>query len=137
MRIFLVADAGLPAIVLTTTLAAVACLRLLAPARPTDAGSCDANVDPLAWRMVGVPVAVAFSLLTVLAWTVGVSAVVLLTAIGPPGPVAGPMRLVAPAGALLLAWAAARLLVRPSHRLFPDEPDESAAAVHRPRDHAA
>ncbi|WP_234544883.1 hypothetical protein [Streptomyces shenzhenensis] len=133
MRTFLVAATGLPTILPTTALVAVVCFWLLTLAHLTDAGSFDADVDRRAWPMGGVPVAVALSLLTVLAWILSVSAVVVLSAIGPPGPVAGPLRLVAPAGALLLAWPATRLLVRPLHRLFPDEPDDPDEPLAIPR----
>ncbi|WP_181806572.1 hypothetical protein [Streptomyces shenzhenensis] len=118
----------------------VVCFWLLALARPADAGSFDADVDLRAWRTDGVPVAVALSLLTVPARTLSVSAVVVLTAIGPPGTVAGPLLLVAPAGALLLAWPATRLLVRPLHLFFPDErddPDEPVATSRAQWDRAA
>lgn len=131
---FLLAATGLPTILPTAALVVVACFWLLALARVTAVDSFDADVDLRAWRMSGVPVAVALSLLTVLAWCLSVSAAVLLTVFRPQGSVAGLLRLAAPAGALLLAWAATCLIVRPLHRLFPDEP---AVAVPPPRGHAA
>ncbi|MFJ9539859.1 hypothetical protein ACIRPX_21675 [Streptomyces sp. NPDC101225] len=134
MRTFLVAATGLPTILPTAALVVVVCFWLLALVRITGVDSFDADVDLRAWRLGGVPVAVALSLLTVLAWGLSVSAAVLLTVFRPPGAVAGPLRLAAAAGALLLAWAAACLIVRPLHRLFPDEP---AAAVPPPPGHAA
>lgn len=140
MRTFLVAATGLPTILPTTAMVAVVCFWLLALAHLADIGSFDADVDLRAWPMGGVPVAVALSLLTVLAWTLSVSAVVVLSAIGPPGPVTGLLRLVAPVGALLLAWPVTRLLVRPLHRFFPDEqddPDEPVATRRAQWDRAA
>ncbi|MEU9409577.1 hypothetical protein AB0E08_28320 [Streptomyces sp. NPDC048281] len=140
MRTFLVAATGLPTILPTTAMVAVVCFWLLALAHLADAGSFDADVDLRAWRMDGVPVVVALSLLTVLGWTLSVSAVVVLTAVGPPGPVAGPLRLAVPAGALLIAWTATRLLVRPLHRFFSDaqdDPDEPVATSRARRARAA
>ncbi|MFF7980145.1 hypothetical protein ACFZDK_13590 [Streptomyces sp. NPDC007901] len=134
MRTLLVAATGLPTILPTTALVVVVCFWLLALARLTDAGGFDADVDLRPWRMGGVPVALALSLLTALAWSLSVSAAVLLTVFRPPGPVAGSLRLAAPAGALFLAWGATRLIVRPLQRLFPNEP---AAALPPPADHAA
>ncbi|MGY4926413.1 hypothetical protein [Streptomyces sp. 900105755] len=64
----------------------------------------------------------------------------MLTAAGPPGPVAGPLRPAAPAGALLIAWTATRLLVRPVHRLLPaeqDDPDDPVALSRARWDRAA
>ena len=133
MRTLLVAATGLPTILPTAALVVVVCFWVLALVRVTDIDSFDADVDLRAWRLGGVPVSVALSLLTVLAWCLSVSAVVLLTVFRPPGP-AGLLRLATPAGAILLAWGATCLIVRPLHRLFPDEP---VAAVPSSPGHAA
>ncbi|MFE6555719.1 hypothetical protein ACFVHS_46345 [Streptomyces sp. NPDC057746] len=122
MRRILVAATGLPTILPTRALVAVACPWLLACL--TDVGSFDADVDLWAWRLDGVPVSVALSLLTVLGWTFSVSVVVLLTTIESPGHLAGPLCLAAAAGAPLLAWTATHLIVQPLRQLSPDERDE-------------
>ncbi|WDV49337.1 hypothetical protein PV963_02315 [Streptomyces coeruleorubidus] len=132
MRTLLAAATAPPTILLTAALVVVVCFWLLAAVGVTDVGSFDADVDLRAWRMDGVPVTVAFSLLTALAWSLSVGAAVLFTAFAIPGPVAGMLYLVAPVGAMLVAWGATCLIVRPLHRLFPDEPGPSV-----PADHAA
>ncbi|MFG2549487.1 hypothetical protein [Streptomyces sp. NPDC048581] len=122
MRTFLAAATGLPAILLTTALVVVVCFWLLVAVGVADADSFDTDVDLRAWRMSGVPVTVAFSLLTVLAWSLSVGAAVLLAVFVRTGLVAGVLRLIVPVGALIVAWAATSLIVRPLHRLHPDEP---------------
>ncbi|MFH8498663.1 hypothetical protein [Streptomyces coeruleorubidus] len=130
MRTLLAAAAGPPTILLTAALVVVVCFWLLAAVGVTDVGSFDADVDLRAWRMDGVPVTVAFSLLTVLAWSLSVGAAVLFAAFAVLGPVAGMLHLVAPVAAMLVAWGATCLIVRPLHRLFPDEPGPSVRADH-------
>jgi hypothetical protein len=132
MRTLLAAATGPPTILLTAALVVVVCFWLLAAVGVTDIGTFDADVDLRAWRMDGVPVTVAFSLLTVLAWSLSIGAAVLFAAFALPGPVAGLLHLVAPVGAMLVAWGATCLIVRPLHRLFPDESGQSL-----PADHAA
>lgn len=121
MRTFLMAATGLPTIVLTAALVVVACFWLLVAVGVTAADSFDADADLRPSGMGGVPVAVAFSLLTLLAWTLSVGAVFVLTALALPGLAAGLLHLVAPVGALVVAWLLTSLFVRPLHRLFPDE----------------
>ncbi|MFD5269489.1 hypothetical protein [Streptomyces sp. NPDC058335] len=123
MRTFLAAATGLPTILLTAALVVVACFWLLAAVGVAAVGSFDTDVDLRAWHMAGVPVTVAFSVLTVLAWSLGVGATVAVAVFVPPGPVTGLLlRPVVAGGAVLAAWATTRVLVRPLHRLFPDEP---------------
>ncbi|MFK4106449.1 hypothetical protein ACI2L1_41655 [Streptomyces sp. NPDC019531] len=131
MRTFLAAATGLPTILLTAALVVVVCFWLLAAVGAAGVDSFDTDVDLRAWRMGGVPVAVAFSVLTVLAWCLSVGAAVLLAVYARPGPVAGMLRLVVPVGALFVAWAATCLIVRPLHRLFPDEPVPSVPSEAR------
>jgi hypothetical protein len=125
MSTLLAVAAGPPTILLTAALVVVVCFWLLAAVGVTDVGSFDADVDLRAWRMDGVPVTVAFSLLTALAWSLSVGAAVLFAALALPEPVAGMLHLVAPVGAMLVAWGTTCLIVRPLHRLFPDEPGAS------------
>ncbi len=122
MRTVLAAATGLPTMVLTAALVVVVCFWALAAMGVAAVDSFDADVDLRAWRMGGVPVTVAFSLLTVLAWSLSVGAAVLLAAFAPSGPAIGLLRLAVPVLALCVAWAATSLIVRPLHRLFPDEP---------------
>ncbi|MER6093301.1 hypothetical protein [Streptomyces bluensis] len=122
MRTFLVAATGLPTILPTAALVVVVCFWLLSALGVADIDAFDTDVDLRAWRMSGVPVTVALSVLTVLAWSLSVGAALLIAVFVPPGPFEGLLRLVACAGALLVAWATTCLIVRPLHRLFPDEP---------------
>ncbi|MFI2347122.1 hypothetical protein ACH492_08690 [Streptomyces sp. NPDC019443] len=122
MRTFLVAATGLPTILLTAAVVVVVCFWLLAGVGAVGIDSFDTDVDLRAWRLGGVPVAVAFSVLTVLAWSLSVGAAVVVAVFVLPGPVTGLLRLVVPVGALLVAWATTCLIVRPLHCLFPDEP---------------
>ncbi|WP_328875550.1 hypothetical protein OHT76_38795 [Streptomyces sp. NBC_00287] len=122
MRTLLVAATGLPTILLTAALVVVAVFWLLVAVRVAAPDSFDTDVDLQAWRMGGVPVAVAFSLLTVIGWALSVGATVALTTVAPPGPATGLLRLAVPVGALFVAWPTTSLIVRPLHRPFPDEP---------------
>jgi hypothetical protein len=131
MRTFLAAATGLPTILLTAALVVVVCFWLLAAVGVAGVDSFDTDVDLRAWRTSGVPVTVAFSLLTVLAWCLSVGAAVLLAVFALPGPVAGMLRLVVPVGALFVAWVATCLIVRPLHRFFPDEPGPSVPSEAR------
>jgi hypothetical protein len=72
--------------------------------------------------MSGVPVTVAFSLLAVLAWSLSAGAAVVLGVLAPPTPADGLLRLIAPVGALLVAWVMTRWIVGLLRRRFPDEP---------------
>ncbi|MEW2433242.1 hypothetical protein AB0952_03480 [Streptomyces caniferus] len=127
MGAILAAAAGFPAIVFTAALVVVVVFWLLVAVRVTDSGSFDADADVDAWGMGGVPVTVAFSAMTVLAWIVSVTGTVLLDPVASPGMDRALIRLAVLAAALLIAWRGARVLVRPLHRLFPDEPDSSRA----------
>ncbi|MCX5527114.1 hypothetical protein OG342_30350 [Streptomyces bobili] len=123
MRAFLAAATGLPTILLTAALVVVACFWLLAALGLAAVGSFDTDVDLRAWHLSGVPVTVAFSLLTVLAWSSAVGTTLLVAEIAPPGPLTGLLlRPVTTGVAVLAAWATTRALVLPLHRLFPDEP---------------
>ncbi|MFI5794336.1 hypothetical protein [Streptomyces sp. NPDC051677] len=122
MRTFLAAATGLPAILPTAALVVIVCFWLLVALGVVSARDFDADADLRAWGMGGVPVAVAVSALTALAWSLSVGTTLLLTAFAPPGPATVLLRMVVPVAALLAAWRLTCLLVRPLHRLFPDEP---------------
>ncbi|WP_203729446.1 hypothetical protein [Streptomyces sp. SID12501] len=98
MSTFLAVATGLPTILLTAALVVVVCFWLLAAAGVADVDSFDMDVDLGAWRMGGVPVTVAFSLLTLLAWNLSIGAAALLDVVALRGTVAGMLRLVVPSG---------------------------------------
>ncbi|MFG2026295.1 hypothetical protein [Streptomyces sp. NPDC048825] len=125
MRAFLEAATGFPTLLFTAALVVVVGFWVLVAfgAAGSDSFDADADADLDAWGMGGVPVAVAFSLLTVLAWFLSLGTAILLDAYVPSGILGGLLRLVVPLGVLLAAWRLTRLFVRPLHRLFPDEPE--------------
>ncbi len=127
MRAFFAATTGFPILLFTAALLVVLGFWLLVAFRAAGADSFDADVDLDAWGLDGVPVALAFSVLTVFAWLLGLGAVILLDVLGSTGMVTVLVKLAVPVVALLLAWRLTRLFVRPLHRLFPDDP-----AVSRP-----
>ncbi|MBQ1088841.1 hypothetical protein [Streptomyces sp. B93] len=128
MRTFVEAATGLPTLLFTTALVVVACFWLLVGLRLTTVDTFDADADLRAWGLGGVPVAVAFSLLTAIAWGLAVGTTLLLADFVPAGAAAGLLRLATPAGALLVAWRTTRLLVRLSRRHFPEERDPELPA---------
>ncbi|CAL9409251.1 hypothetical protein [Streptomyces sp. enrichment culture] len=128
MRTFVEAATGLPTLLFTAALVVVFCFWLLVAAGVADSRGFDSDADLDALGMGGVPVAVAFSLLTVFAWLLATGAGVLLAAVLPEGPAAGLLRPLAACGALLASWRLTRLTVRPLRPLFPDGPGPSPAA---------
>ena len=129
MWTFLEAATGLPALLFTAALIVVVCFWVLVAVGATTADSFDSDADLDAWGMGGVPVTVALSLVTALAWFVAVGATVLLADFAPTGTLTGVLRLLAPPGALLMAWRLTRLFVRPLYRLFCDEPSQPASGT--------
>ncbi|MGY6024269.1 hypothetical protein [Streptomyces spinosirectus] len=125
MRALVEAATGFPVILCTTALIVVVVFWLLVAAGAAAVNSFDADIDLGALGMDGVPVAVAMSLLTALAWLLGVGSTLALAVLPPTGAAAGVLRLVVPVAGLFAAWRLTCLFVRPLHRLFPDE---SAAA---------
>ncbi|WP_406411566.1 hypothetical protein [Streptomyces sp. NBC_01614] len=135
MRTFLAVATGLPTILLTAALVVMVCFWFLVAAGFTTAYSFDADLDLRAWGMGGVPVTIAVSSLTVLAWSLSVGGTLVLVAFTSPGPATGLLRMVVPVLALLAAWRMTRLFVRPLHRLFPDESGLPGLGRTRERDH--
>ncbi|MCX5006725.1 hypothetical protein OHB05_29505 [Streptomyces sp. NBC_00638] len=136
MRTFVEAATGLPGILLTAALVVAVCFWLLVAVGAVRVDSFDADADLTAWSMGGVPVTVALSLLTVVAWLLNVVATALLTVLAPSGTVNGVLHLLAPAGSLLVAWRLTCLFVRPLHRHFPEETGPLADhRKHRRRTH--
>ncbi|WP_206307011.1 hypothetical protein [Streptomyces sp. F001] len=128
MRGFLEAATGFPALLFTAALVVVGCFWLLVAVGAAEPDSFDRDADLDAWGMGGAPVAVAFSLLTVFAWLLGLGAAILLDAFAASGVLGGLLRITAPVWALLVAWRLTCVFVRPLHRLFPDEPGPSRPA---------
>jgi hypothetical protein len=138
MRTLLAVATGPPTILLTTALVVLLCFWLLVAAGFTSVGTFDADANLRAWGMGGVPVAVAVTVLTAVAWFLSVGGVLLLVVFAPPCAATGLLRMVLPVAALPVAWRLTCRFVRPLHRLFPDEPtppDRGRARDHV--DHAA
>lgn len=136
MRTFVEAATGLPGILFTAALVVAVCFWLLVAVGVVTVDSCDADADLDAWSMGGVPVTVALSLLTVLAWLLNVAVTALLSVLAPSGTVTGVLHLLAPAGSLFVAWRLTCLFVRPLRRHFPVEPGPLADhRKHRRRTH--
>ncbi|MET9828015.1 hypothetical protein ABZ078_01615 [Streptomyces sp. NPDC006385] len=125
MWTFLAVATGLPTILLTAALVVVVCFWFLVVAGFTSVGSFDTDMDLRRWGMGGVPVTVAVSSLTVLAWSLSVGGTLALVPLTPPGPATGLPRLIVPVLALLVAWRLTCLFVRPLHRIFPAPPSAS------------
>ncbi|MEU9166992.1 hypothetical protein AB0D34_04165 [Streptomyces sp. NPDC048420] len=123
MRMLLSVVTGPPTILLTTALVVLLCFWLLVATGLTSASTFDADADLRAWGMGGVPVAVAVTMLTAVAWFLSVGSVLLLAVCTPPCAATGLLRMVLPVAALPVAWRLTCLFVRPLHRLCPDEPD--------------
>ncbi|MEJ8672736.1 hypothetical protein WKI71_43535 [Streptomyces sp. MS1.AVA.1] len=96
MRTFLAVATGLPTILLTAALVVMVCFWFLVAAGFTTAHSFDADLDLRAWGMGGVPVTIAVSSLTVLAWSLSVGGTLVLVAFTSPGPATGLLRMVVP-----------------------------------------
>ncbi|WP_037628776.1 hypothetical protein [Streptomyces aureus] len=122
------AATGLPGIVLTAALAVAVCFWLLVAIGAATVDTFDADADLDAWNMGGVPVTVALSLLTALAWILHVALTALLALVDTSGATVVVGHLLAPCGALLVAWRLTCRFVRPLRRLFPDDPVPSQPA---------
>ncbi|MEV8413307.1 hypothetical protein AB0P45_06775 [Streptomyces niveus] len=125
MREFIDAALGFPTFLFTAALIVVVGFWLLVLAGVTETDSFDSDVDLDTAGIGGVPVTVAFSLLTAVAWFSSLTASVLLGHLAVSGLVRALSALAVLVGATLLAWWVTRLLVRPLHTLFPDEPGPS------------
>lgn len=115
------AAVGLPTLVLTAALVVVVCFWLLVAVGVARAGAFDTDVDLRRWRVDGVPVSVALSLLTLCARCASVGAGVLMALALPPGGTGLP-RLLVLFAAPFAALPATRLLVRRLDRLRPAGP---------------
>ncbi|MFJ6571248.1 hypothetical protein ACIQNU_27920 [Streptomyces sp. NPDC091292] len=122
MGTFLETVAAFPTVMFSAALAVVIGFWVLVAVGLSGTDSFDSDADLGSWGLGGVPVTVAFSLITVLGWFTSLTATVLLAPVVPSG---GALRslvhLLVLTGALLVAWRVTRWLVRPLATLFPEE----------------
>ncbi|MDO0909873.1 hypothetical protein QQM39_03045 [Streptomyces sp. DT2A-34] len=128
MRTLVEAATGLPTILFTSALVVVVSFWLLVALGVAEADSFDGDADLDVWGLGGIPVTVAFSLVTVGTWTLSIGATIMVVTFVPSGFAAGVLRLTVSVGAPAAAWLLIRLLIRPRHRSLPDEPGSSRPA---------
>lgn len=124
---------GFPTFLFTVPLLAAAGFWLLVAVGAAGPRTFDGDADLGALGLGGVPVAVAVSLWTALAWSGSLGAAVLLEPLASPGPERALTGLAVLAAAPAVAWCAARALVRLPQRLRPDEPVPSTPDSAGPR----
>ncbi|MHC3467840.1 hypothetical protein ACYF6T_03910 [Streptomyces sp. 7R007] len=118
MGAFLAAVAGFPTILFTSALVVVVAFWLMVAVGAAESHGFDAHAHVDAWGLGGVPVTVAFSLLTAIGWFLSLSATVLLGPLTRSGLVRAPVRVAVLFGALFVAWRLTRVLVRPLRHVF-------------------
>lgn len=121
MGAFIAAATGFPAVVFTAALAVVVLYWLLVALGAADAhghGHAHGHSHVGGHWLGGVPVTLAFSLFVAVGWLISFCASVLLVPSGPAGVLVGAVVLIV---TVYVSWQATKLLVRPLHRLFPDE----------------
>ncbi|CAL9473601.1 hypothetical protein [Streptomyces sp. NPDC095602] len=114
-----------PTLPLTAALAVVVVFWLLVAVGVADVDGFDADVDAAALRLGGVPVAVAASLLVVLAWFLSLAGTLLLSRTGWSEAVVWTGGVVLLPVSVAVSWRLTRVLVRPLAKLLPDEPGPS------------
>ncbi|MDX2757446.1 DUF6332 family protein [Streptomyces europaeiscabiei] len=134
MRTFFEAATTYPVFPFTVAMIVVVCFWLLVAVGAAPSGSFDDDADAEVWGLGGVPVSVGFSLVTGAAWLGSLCAAVLLDPLVLSGPVRALTGIAVLIAAPLFAWRVARVLVRPLHRLFPDEPGPSVPGEARTGD---
>lgn len=122
MGTFFTAAAAFPTLLFTAALVMVVAFWVLVAVGVADSGSFDTDADLDAWGMGEVPVAVAFSVLTLIAWSVSLVATVSLDPLLPSGVGRALLRVTVLAAAPLAAWGMTRLLVRVWLRVLHQEP---------------
>ncbi|MFC9289969.1 hypothetical protein [Streptomyces sp. NPDC057052] len=125
MRTFFMVATGFPTFLFTVPLLVAAGFWLLVAVGAADPRTFDEDADLGALGLGGVPVAVAVSLWTALAWAGSLGAAVLLEPLAFPGPARALTGLAVLAAAPAVSWSATRTLVRLPRRLRPDEPGPS------------
>ncbi|MWA08428.1 hypothetical protein [Streptomyces sp. BA2] len=119
------AATGFPAIIFSSALVVVLGFWLLVMLGGTEADSFDSDVDLDVAGLGGVPVTVAASMAVVVAWFSTLAGSVLISRAGLTGLAHAAAGLVLLLVSVPVAWGAARALVRPLAKLFPDEPGPS------------
>ncbi|MFH9264219.1 hypothetical protein ACH4KN_08150 [Streptomyces sp. NPDC017546] len=122
---FLSAALAFPAVIFGAALVVVVCFWLLVLAGAAGHDSFDGDLDTGPAGLGGVPVSVSVSLLVLFAWCGSLTGTVLLRRGETGGATRAVLSVAVLAGALVLAWAAVRLLVRRFRRHFPAEPPPS------------
>lgn len=127
MRRFLETVTGFPTFLFTVPLVTVAGFWVLVLVGAASARAFDRDADLGALGLGGVPVAVAFTLWTGIAWCGSLGAALLLRPMPsawPSGPLTGLVVLVS---AAVVSWCATRALIRLLRRRHPHEPAPSSA----------
>ncbi|MGB8939080.1 MAG: hypothetical protein WCD21_02395 [Streptomyces sp.] len=125
MSEFLEAATGFPAVIFSSALVIVLGFWLLVLLGGTEADSFDSDVDLGVAGLGGVPVTVAVSMAVVVGWFSTLAGSVLIGRAGLTGLAHAATGLVLLLVSVPVAWGAARALVRPLAKLFPNEPGPS------------
>ncbi|MFD8688103.1 hypothetical protein [Streptomyces sp. NPDC059651] len=125
MQEFLTAALSFPAMLFSAALVVVIAFWLLVLAGAADHHSFDADLDTDLAGIGGVPVTVSVSLVVAVGWFTTLTGSVLLHRSEATGTTRAALASGILAGALLVAWAVVRLLVRHFRRFFADEPPPS------------
>ncbi|MFE4329552.1 hypothetical protein ACFRQM_08840 [Streptomyces sp. NPDC056831] len=125
MQEFLSAATAFPAVLFGAALVVVVFFWLLVLAGAADHHSFDGDLDTGMAGIGGVPVTVSVSVMVAVGWFTSLTGTVLLHRSGVTGITRAWLACAVFAGALLIAWAVMRVLVRLVRRRFPDEPPPS------------
>lgn len=125
MREFLDAALSFPAMLFSAALVVVIAFWLLVLVGAADHHSFDADLDTDLAGIGGVPVTVSVSVMVAVGWFTALTGSVLLHRGDTTGPARAALACGVLAGALLVAWAVVRLLVRHFRRFFADQPPPS------------
>ncbi|WP_406382511.1 hypothetical protein [Streptomyces sp. NBC_01618] len=125
MQEFLNAGTAFPAVLFGAALAVVVCFWLLVLVGAADHHSFDGDLGTGMAGVGGVPVTVTVSVMVVVGWFTSLTGTVLLHRSGVTGLTRAGLACAVLAGALLIAWAVMRVLVRLVRRRFPEEPPPS------------
>ncbi|WP_406452040.1 hypothetical protein OG782_17615 [Streptomyces sp. NBC_00876] len=125
MQEFVTATLSFPAVIFAAALVVVIAFWLLVLAGAADHHSFGADLDTDLAGIGGVPVTVSVSVMVAVGWFSALTGSVLLHRTDATGTARTALALGVLAGALLIAWAVVRLLVRHFRRVFPDQPPPS------------
>ncbi|WP_327368273.1 hypothetical protein [Streptomyces sp. NBC_01217] len=124
MWTFVEAATSFPTHLFTAALVVVASFWLLVAVGAADYAGFDEDVNADAWGFKGMPVAVAFSLLTAFAWIGSLCATLLLDPVAASWPMSALSGAVVLLAAPLLAWRLTCVLARFLHRRRHGEPGQ-------------